>query len=84
MQLLCEVGKAVPPAVTPPCMVYSGRVGGSHYNRAADYICLPDDPEYSDFTPSVGGNQVQQVHSCGHGNTNSTGNIGLLTGSKWA
>ena len=33
-------------------LVYSGRAGGSHYNRhggAANLICLPDDPEYSTY-----------------------------------
>lgn len=46
--------------------MYSGRVGGSHYyftGGAADYLCLPDDPEYSDFTPGYGGNQDRQVYS---------------------
>ena len=57
-------GRISCPSSCDTSLVYSGRVGGSFYNHqggAADYICLPDNPEYSDFVPGVGGNQDRQV-----------------------
>ena len=33
----------------PSSLVYSGRAGGTHYNKqggASTYLCMPDDPEY--------------------------------------
>ena len=52
------------PSSCDTSLVYSGRVGGTHYGHqggAADYLCLPDNPEYSDFTPGSGGSQNRQV-----------------------
>ena len=38
--------------------MYSGRAAGSHYSHkggGSDILCLPDDPEYSDYAPGVQG-----------------------------
>jgi len=38
--------------------VYSGRVGGSWYcdkGGAANYLCMPDNPDYGTYTPGVQG-----------------------------
>ena len=47
-------GKSSCPSTTGAQLVYSGRVGGTHYNfqgGSAERICLPDDPVYtSDVT----------------------------------
>lgn len=57
-------GRTTCPSTCDTTLVYSGRVGGTYYSTrggAADYLCLPDQPEYSDFTPGSGGNQARQV-----------------------
>ena len=39
-------------------LVYSGRAAGSHAfhkGGGSDILCLPDDPEYSDYAPGVQG-----------------------------
>ena len=39
-------------------MVYAGRVGGTYYSQkggAANYLCMPDDPDYLSYTPGVQG-----------------------------
>ena len=57
-------GRTTCPSTCDTTLVYAGRVGGTYYNvqgGAADYLCLPDDPEYSDFVPGFGGNQDRQV-----------------------
>ena len=57
-------GRTTCPSTCDTTLVYSGRVGGTFFNLqggAADYLCLPNDPEYSDFVPGVGGNQERQV-----------------------
>ena len=39
-------------------LLYAGRAGGtrwSHTGGAANYICMPSDPEYSDYQPGVQG-----------------------------
>ena len=48
---------------TGVALVYSGRVGGSFYcdhGGAANYLCMPDNPDYGDYTPGVQG--WSQVH----------------------
>ena len=39
-------------------LVYSGRAGGSWYDRsggATNYLCMPDDPDYLQYAPGVQG-----------------------------
>ena len=46
-------GRSTCPSITGASLVYSGRAGGSPYNETgggADYLCLPDDPEYFNTT----------------------------------
>ena len=42
-------GKSSCPNVAGTELVYSGRAGGSHYQKggAANYLCMPQDPEYT-------------------------------------
>jgi len=43
---------------TGTALVYSGRVGGSWYcdhGGAANYLCMPDNPDYGTYTPGVQG-----------------------------
>ena len=43
---------------TGTALVYSGRVGGSWccgHGGAANYLCMPDDPDYGTYTPGVQG-----------------------------
>ena len=38
--------------------MYAGRAGGTHYTHkggAANYLCMPDDPDYLSYTPGVQG-----------------------------
>ena len=46
-------------------LVYAGRAGGTHYTHkggAADYLCMPESPEYLSFTPGhPGGSPVYGV-----------------------
>ena len=38
-------------------LVYNGRTGGSWYNKggAANYLCMPTNPQYSNYAPGVQG-----------------------------
>ena len=39
-------------------LVYSGRAGGSHFQQkggAANYLCMPNNPQYSSYAPGVQG-----------------------------
>ena len=54
-------------------LVYSGRAGGSHYLQkggAANYLCMPDNPQYSSYAPGVQGRNYvygaeYQLHDTG-------------------
>ena len=38
--------------------MYAGRAGGTHYNKqggAANYLCMPGDPDYLHYSPGVQG-----------------------------
>ena len=51
-------GKSSCPNVTGTTLVYGGRVGGTHYTHkggAANYLCMPDDPDYLSYQPGVQG-----------------------------
>ena len=51
-------GKSSCPNVTGTTMMYAGRTGGTHYTHkggAANYLCMPDDPDYLSYTPGVQG-----------------------------
>ena len=51
-------GKTTCPSTSGTQLVYSGRAAGSHYSHkggGSDILCLPDDPEYSDYAPGVQG-----------------------------
>ena len=51
-------GKSSCPNVTGTTMMYAGRVGGTHYTHkggAANYLCMPDDPDYLSYQPGVQG-----------------------------
>lgn len=42
-------GRTICPNTTGTTLLYSGRAGGSHYQHSgggANYLCLPDDPQY--------------------------------------
>ena len=44
--------------------MYSGRAAGSHYSHkggGSDILCLPDDPEYSDYAPGQGVSSIYGV-----------------------
>ena len=46
-------GRTSCPTTSGTTLVYSGRAGGSHYSHTgggANYLCLPDDPEYSSIS----------------------------------
>ena len=48
-------GRTSCPTTSGTTLVYSGRAGGSHYTQSgggANYLCLPDDPQYSSTQPS--------------------------------
>ena len=62
------------PSIAGTMLVYSGRVGGSWYcdkGGAANYLCMPDDPEYDSYQPGV------QGHSFVYGTEYETGNTPL-------
>ena len=51
-------GKSSCPSVSGTTLVYAGRAGGTHYTHkggAANYLCMPDDPDYLSYTPGVQG-----------------------------
>ena len=51
-------GKTSCPNVTGTELVYAGRAGGTWFNHAgggANYLCIPDDPDYLTYQPGVQG-----------------------------
>ena len=51
-------GKTSCPNVTGTELVYAGRAGGTWYGHkggAANYLCMPDDPDYVRYQPGVQG-----------------------------
>ena len=51
-------GKALVQVSQVPHLVYAGRAGGTHYTHkggAANYLCMPDDPDYLSYRPGVQG-----------------------------
>ena len=51
-------GKSSCPNVSGTTLVYVGRTGGTwfaHKGGAANYLCMPDDPDYLSYTPGVQG-----------------------------
>ena len=51
-------GKSSCPSVSGTTLVYAGRAGGTHYSHkggAANYLCMPDDPDYLSYTSGVQG-----------------------------
>ena len=49
-------GKSSCPNVSGTTLVYAGRVGGTwfaHKGGAANYLCMPDDPDYLSYQPGV-------------------------------
>ena len=51
-------GKSSCPNVSSTTLVYAGRAGGTYYTHkggAANYLCMPDDPDYLSYTPGVQG-----------------------------
>ena len=52
-------GKTSCPNVSGTELVYAGRAGGTYYTHkggAANYLCMPDDPDYLSYQPGVQGN----------------------------
>ena len=51
-------GKTTCPSTQDTQLVYSGRAGGTHYDHkggAANYLCLPDDPDYLQYQAGTQG-----------------------------
>ena len=51
-------GKSTCPSVSGTTVVYAGRAGGTWWQQkggAANYLCMPDDPDYLSYTPGVQG-----------------------------
>ena len=51
-------GKSTCPSISGTTLVYAGRAGGTWYQHkggAANYLCMPDDPDYLSYTPGVQG-----------------------------
>ena len=51
-------GRATCPNTPGTELVYAGRVGGTYYSHkggAANYICMPNNPDYSAYTAGVQG-----------------------------
>ena len=49
-------GKTSCPNVTGTELVYAGKAGGSWYNHiggGANYLCMPNDPDYLQYSPGV-------------------------------
>jgi len=66
-------GKNSCPNVSGTELVYAGRAGGTHYSDkggAANYLCMPGDPDYFRYQPGV------QDHSYVYGVEYQTGNSG--------
>ena len=58
-------GRATYPNTTGTQLLYAGRAAGSHYGEpggGANYLCLPDQPQYSTYTP---GTQIGRAHLYG-------------------
>ena len=64
----------------PSTLVYSGRAGGTHYDKrggGSNYLCMPDDPEYGlayragvQGRSPVGGAEYKEPLVSGHHNRN--------------
>ena len=51
-------GRTTCPSTQDTQLVYSGRAGGTHYQHkggAANYLCLPDDPDYLQYQAGTQG-----------------------------
>ena len=51
-------GKSTCPNVSGTTLVYTGRAGGTWYQKkggAANYLCMPDDPDYLSYLEYKGG-----------------------------
>ena len=51
-------GKSTCPSVSGTTLVYAGRAGGMKFSQkggAANYLCMPNDPDYLSYTPGVQG-----------------------------
>ena len=51
-------GKSSCPSVSGTTLVYAGRAGGMEFTQkggAANYLCMPDDPDYLSYRPGVQG-----------------------------
>ena len=51
-------GKSTCPSVSGTTLVYAGRAGGTwwqHKGGAANYLCMPDDPDYLSYRSGVQG-----------------------------
>ena len=51
-------GKTTCPNTEGTELVYAGRIGGSAYSQqggGANHLCMPDNPDYSSYTPGVQG-----------------------------
>ena len=49
-------GRTTCPSVEGTQLLYAGKVGGTHYNiqgGAANYLCMPEDPEYLEYNAGV-------------------------------
>ena len=57
-------GKSSCPSITGTELVYTGRAGGSFYNHggAANYLCMPQDPEYTLQYRTTGTEYVNYVY----------------------
>ena len=47
-------GRTTCPSTPGTELVYAGRAGGTHYTQkggGANYLCMPEDPEYSEYQP---------------------------------
>ena len=54
-------GRTTCPTTSGTQLVYAGRAAGSFYNQrggGADYLCLPDDPNYLSYTNGGQGNRA--------------------------
>ena len=52
-------GKSTCPSISGTTLVYAGRAGGTrwhHKGGGANYLCMPDDPDYLSYQPGVQGN----------------------------
>ena len=51
-------GKSICPSVSGTTLVYAGRAGGTYYSHkggAANYLCMPDHPDYLSYLAGVQG-----------------------------